>query len=36
LEAFGRRPPNMRRRPSSGRHPKPYPEAEVAAYWPKR
>jgi hypothetical protein len=24
LEAFGRRPPNTRRRPSSGRHPKPF------------
>jgi hypothetical protein len=29
LEAFGRRPPNKRRRPSSGRHPKPFTEAEV-------
>jgi hypothetical protein len=30
LEAFGRRPPSTRRRPSSGRHPKPYPEADPA------
>ena len=26
LEAFGRRPLNKLRRPSSGRHPKPYPK----------
>ena len=31
LEAFGRRPPNTRRRPSSGRHPKPFTKTEVAA-----
>ena len=29
LEAFGRRPPNTRRRPSSGRHPKPFTEVAV-------
>ena len=29
LEAFGRRPPNTRRRPSSGRRPKPLYEREV-------
>ena len=28
LEAFGRRPPNTRRRLSSGRHPKPFTEAD--------
>jgi hypothetical protein len=31
LEAFGRRPPNTRRRPSSGPHPKPFTKTEVAA-----
>jgi hypothetical protein len=31
LEAFGRRPPNTRRRPSRGRHPKPFTAAEVRA-----
>src|SRR6478672_11819791 len=30
LQAFGRRPPNTRRRPSSGRHPKPFTFSEVA------
>jgi hypothetical protein len=30
--AFGRRPPNTRRRPSSGWHPKPFAEAERRAY----
>ena len=29
LEAFGRRPPNTRRRPSSGRHPKPFTKAPI-------
>ena len=29
LEAFERRPPNTRRRPSSGRHPKPFTEADI-------
>jgi hypothetical protein len=29
LQAFGRRPPNTRRRPSSGRHPKPFTQADV-------
>src|SRR6185437_3162683 len=29
LEAFGRRPTNTRRRPSSGRHPKPFTEADL-------
>jgi hypothetical protein len=29
LEAFGRRPPNKRRRPSSGRHPKPFTKADA-------
>src|SRR6476620_651037 len=30
LQAFGRRPPNTRRRPSSGRHPKPFTLPDVA------
>jgi hypothetical protein len=30
LEAFGRRPPNTRRRPSSGRHPKPFTQADIS------
>ena len=29
LEAFGRRPPNTRRRPSSGRHPKPFTSTDL-------
>jgi len=32
LEAFGRRPPNARRRVSSGRHPKPYTKAGVSKF----
>src|SRR5207245_6615850 len=31
LEAFGRRPPNKRRCPSSGRHPKPFTTPDVAS-----
>src|SRR5882724_9266618 len=31
LEAFGRRPPNTRRRPSSGRHPKPFTKPDFSA-----
>ena len=34
LEAFGRRPPNAPRRPSSGRHPKPLYEREVVKAFP--
>jgi hypothetical protein len=28
VKAFGRRPPNTRRRPSSGRHPKPFTHSD--------
>jgi len=30
VKGFGRRPPNTRRRPSSGRHPKPFTLADIA------